>query len=45
MPYQPNGSLDKLTAFLDENLDHFAWSLDAICKKDRDKSDAIAPNN
>ena len=33
MPYQPSGSIDKLTAFLDENLDHFGLSLDAICKK------------
>jgi serine/threonine-protein kinase len=33
MPQYPSGNVEKLTAFLDENLDHFAWSLDAICKK------------
>ncbi len=30
---QSSGNVEKLNAFLDENLDHFAWSLDAVCKK------------
>lgn len=33
MSHQTSGNIEKLTVFLDENLDHLAWSLDAICKK------------
>jgi adenylate cyclase len=33
MSYQPSGNINKLNAFLDENMDHFAWSLEAICNK------------
>lgn len=33
MAHQPSGSLDKLNTFLEENLDHFIWSLDAVCRR------------
>lgn len=33
MSCQPSENIEKLNAFSDGNLDHFAWSLNAVCKK------------